>query len=255
MKRQRGFRPRFFVADAQVVGVESALSADDSHHAARVLRLQPGDACELVAPQGRVYRAVVVSVGGQVVVRPEERLGPEEAGAVYAQEVGLVQALAKSSAVDYVVEKGTEVGASFFVLIQADGSPKGGKGRGGEPDSRAARWVRIAVEAAKQSKQTRVPAIEVLPSVQAAVAHLSDPETLSLVLEPQAEVTLADAVAAGGAGRVALWVGPEGGWSPAELEVFSAAGVGTARLGSSILRTETAGPVAVAVTRLILQDW
>jgi 16S rRNA (uracil1498-N3)-methyltransferase len=50
-------------------------------------------------------------------------------------------------------------------------------------------------------------------------------------------------------------VGPEGGWTAGELDQFTGAGVSTVRLGRSILRTETAGPVAVAVARLALGDW
>jgi 16S rRNA (uracil1498-N3)-methyltransferase len=58
-----------------------------------------------------------------------------------------------------------------------------------------------------------------------------------------------------GLARVALWVGPESGWSKGELERFAAAGIGAVRLGQGVLRAETAGPVAVAATRLVIGDW
>ena len=54
---------------------------------------------------------------------------------------------------------------------------------------------------------------------------------------------------------LALWVGPEGGWTESESEQFRAAEITGVRLGRSVLRTETAGPVAVAVARLALGDW
>jgi len=98
---------------------------------------------------------------------------------------------------------------------------------------------------------------------------------LSVVLEPCALSTLGDVleealrrIAATGAeysgtavGRdteeaaIALWIGPESGWSQAESEWFATAGIETARLGQSVLRAETAGPVAVAATRLTIGDW
>jgi RsmE family RNA methyltransferase len=54
---------------------------------------------------------------------------------------------------------------------------------------------------------------------------------------------------------LALWIGPEGGWEAAELESLTQAGAREARMGQSVLRTETAGPVAVAIARLALGDW
>ena len=83
---------------------------------------------------------------------------------------------------------------------------------------------------------------------------------VSLLLEPSAPVPLRHLVQSRASteaqpASVALWVGPESGWSADELERFAAAGIESARLGQSVLRAETAGPVAVAVTRLVLGDW
>jgi len=131
-----------------------------------------------------------------------------------------------------------------------------------------ARRRRIVREAAKQSKQLAVPSVEVLDSIDDALSRLGA-ETISLALEPGAPDGLHEAVAAarkredlsGGAreagrlARLALWVGPESGWTGEELERLSAAGAQRVRLGQSVLRAETAGPVAVAVARLALGDW
>ncbi len=169
-------------------------------------------------------------------------------------QVGLVQAMTRPAAMDYVLEKATEVGASFFVLVPAAGSPKRSDLSRGD---RLDRWRRIAREAAKQSKQMAVPTVDIAGSVGEALEDLRVSQTQSLVLEPAAATALQDAVVreASPAARIALWVGPEGGWTAGELDQFAGAGVGTARLGRSILRTETAGSVAVAVARLALGDW
>ena len=232
-----------------------ALTDEDSHHALRVLRLSEGDEAEVVVGAA-VYAATVSSVGEPVRIRPTSRLEGAAAGAVYRFQVGLVQALARPAAVDLVLEKGTEVGASFFVLVQAAGSPK----RGESPRvDRLARWRRIVREAAKQSKQVVVPDIVVATSVDDVLGRLGAEQTLSVVLEPDAPAGLQEVIARAGQlvgpPRIALWVGPEGGWTPAEMEGFSRAGAKAARLGRSVLRTETAGPVAVAVARLVLGDW
>ncbi len=293
---------------ADLLGTEVTLSDTDSHHALRVLRLAVGDGCEVVVGAA-VYAALVVAAVHPVRVKLTARLEGAAAGARYRIQVGLVQALARPAALDYVVEKGTEVGAGFFLLVPASGSPKGSDPSLG---GRLARWRRIAEEAAKQSKHVVVPEVEVAGSVvealtrlggasggashgapsSAPVAGLSDVgaadrtpsaespgAALSLVLDPAAAEGLAETLARRrsevsrasesvtsqapesvasqpvGAERVALWVGPEGGWSVAERAQFTAAGIAGVRLGRGVLRTETAGPVGVAVARLALGDW
>lgn len=272
-----------------------ALGPEDSHHALRVLRLGAGDACEVVVTSARdsagamtglgsaVYAATVRAAGraaagriagadpgtpaaGAVKVRLVVRLEGAEAGASYRTSVGVVQALVRPAAIDYLLEKGTEVGASFFFLFEAAGSPRGS---GASKGDRLTRWRSIVREAAKQSKQTMVPPVDVMSSMQEALAGLDESGALSLVLDSGApgsleEVTRAALVegrqgggarTAGWPARLALWVGPESGWTRDELDRLSIAGVEGARLGQSVLRTETAGPVAVTVARLALGDW
>jgi 16S rRNA (uracil1498-N3)-methyltransferase len=252
-----GFSPRFFLDAEPVEGSELGLEAEDSHHAARVLRLRLDDGCEVVTASGRVYSAVVTSPVEPVRVRLEAELEQIAAGASYRVDVGIAQALARPSATDLVIEKGTEVGASFFLLVQADGSPAAqGKDPGRAEAGRTARWQRIAREAAKQSKHTAVPRVDLAATVAAGIELLSGRGIASMVLEPSAEATLSDVVSAfPSESGLALWVGPESGWSAREIEAFAAAGTPVARLGRGVLRTETAGPVAVALTRLALGDW
>jgi 16S rRNA (uracil1498-N3)-methyltransferase len=252
-----GFRARFFITDEVAVGAEAVLSPQDAHHVARVLRLRLGEQCEVVSPAGRVLVGEVVSSGEVVRIVVRREATPAEIGATYRNEVGIVQALARPAAVDLTVEKGTEVGASFFALVQAHGSPRAG---GGDPAARLTRWNRVAMEAAKQSKQTAVPRIGYFPSVGEALRHVQQLGRHSVVLEPSAKRPLTqvvDELARGPGERLgfALWIGPEGGWSAEELRTFADSRLPLARLGQSVLRTETAGPVAVTLTRLTLEDW
>ena len=277
-----GFRPRFFVPSG-TAGPLVTLDADDSNHALRVLRLRLGDECE-VATGAAVYAATVSQVsaaggGKSVQLSLGARLEGLEEGATYGYVVALVQAVARPSALDWSLEKSTEAGASLILLVQTAGSPRpSGKDSG----ARQARLARIAREAAKQSKQPAVPRLESEASFAAALERLQVLGLTSILLDPLAEQTLYGLVASwaagggpategepaagpagqgevgaarpGGAG-VALWVGPESGWIEAERESLLEAGVVTARLGRGVLRTETAGPVAVAVARLALGDW
>ena len=254
------------VSKTELIAAEVSLTAQDSRHALKVLRLNEGDECEVVvgralggdiggaAGEATVYAATVSAVTSPVRVRLISRLEGEAAGAWYRTQVGLVQAMTRPAVMDYVLEKATEVGASFFILLPAAGSPKRSDLSRGD---RLDRWRRIALEAAKQSKQMEVPTVDIADSVGQALEDLRASHTASLVLEPAAATGLQDAVVrdASPAARMALWVGPEGGWTAGELDHFTGAGVDTARLGRGILRTETAGSVAVAIARLALGDW
>jgi len=277
-----GFCPRFFVDDEAswsglvtrtgapgadvVLDADLVLGTEDSRHALKVLRVREGDRCEVVTPSGRAYAAVISVATEPVHVKPAVRLEGAAAGAVYRTQVGVVQALARPSVMDYAIEKGTEVGAGFFLLVPAAGSVRLAEGAKAE---RLARWRRIAREAAKQSKQTAVPPVDIAESVDDGLGRVAGNGAMTVILEPGAPGDLAhvlrEALTQGdrsGGGpaadlpsRVSLWVGPESGWTEAELRLFLAGGATTARLGQSVLRTETAGPVAVVVARLELGDW
>ncbi len=259
--REKGFSPRFFLsADPPAVrpkvpGTRSSLTLEDSHHALKVLRLRPGDRCEVVAEDGVVYEGVVSDMGPPMQVTLAMPLQDDRVGAVYQHEVGVVQAIPRPSAADFVVEKGTEVGADFFLLVQSEGSSRHADGGTAE---RLERWRRIAREAAKQSKQTRVPLVETCACIDEALVRLNQDRVHNVVLDPGALLALAQVLEdlpRSPKMRIALWVGPEGGWSAAESQALRVAGASSAGLGRSILRTETAGPVAVAIARLALDDW
>jgi len=230
------------------------LSAGDAHHARRVLRAHPGDECELVLePLAVLLRAVFVEAGDDVVVRIEEVCpAPAEGRA----EVALVQALPDPRKVDEIVEKGTEVGVDLFLIVPASGSPSVPIGRLVE---RTTRWRRIAREAAKQSRRLSIPVVEVAPSFADACAYLDAGGWAGLVLDPMNRCSFRTVVVEvarmSQPARVALWVGPESGWSEAERTWFENEGLPLVSLGREVLRTETAGPVGAAVCRFALGDW
>ena len=244
--------PRFFVEatvrseDVSASGEELSLPPRDAHHAATVLRLRHGDSCEVVlGPAGVLFSARVSRVSGaQVQVRLGEAI-PVAGGDLW---VTLVQALPELRSVDVIVAKGTEVGVDEFVLVPVAGSPRVRRDR---IEERVERWAKVALEAAKQSKQLAVPRVLVRDLDQARAR--TGAGRASVVLEPSATDGLDEVLARlGSPGRVALWVGPEGGWTEDELVALAGPGSDLARLGRRILRAETAGPVAAAVVEICL---
>lgn len=263
-------KPRFFVSlpDPSVgpVAPGSVVELDptDARHARTVLRSRSGDPCELAfSAPAVVADAVFAEVGSTVTARvtavretPARRV-----------ELLLVQALPQPRKVDEVIEKGTEVGFDSFLVVPAEGSPAV---PGAKLEARSARWRAIAREAAKQSRQPAVPEVRVAGSLRAALDLTRAEGWAGVVLTPGEEPHFGDLLgdlsgdlsgdpsgvaAPGTATRWAVWVGPEGGWTAEELGLLRTGGVRTAGLGSRILRTETAGPVAGALARYVLSDW
>jgi len=208
-----------------------------------------------------VAEAAFEEVGERVTARLTSWVAEASAPRV---ELLLVQGLPQPRKVDEIVEKGTEVGIDSFLIVPAVGSPRVPAER---VAARLARWRTVAREAAKQSRQLAIPEVRTAGSLQEALALVGSEGWRSLLLTPGAGEYLGSVLAgdtrtgthgippAGPPVRWALWVGPEGGWSSAEVEVLTSAGCLPATLGSRVLRTETAGTVAGALARYALSDW
>ena len=229
---------------AQVKDGESrALPEAVAHRFARVLRLEEGAAVELFDGSGLVITARFAPPGAvsDPVRREEQDLLPP---------LVIAQGMTKADKLDQVVQRACELGGSSILLFNAERSQV--HLDDDRADKRRARLVRVAEDAARQSGRARVPTIEgPLPFDQLlALVHAFAGCKAAGVLD--AESTLSEALRAAGplvAQGVLIVVGPEGGLSPKEVARLAEAGVGGVRLGRHVLRTETAGLVALAAVQ------
>jgi 16S rRNA (uracil1498-N3)-methyltransferase len=213
-----------------------------------VRRLVPGEQAFLTDGAGRVAQCVVAVVRpGEleltVVARHDEpRPDPR---------VVVVQAIPKADRGELAVELLTEVGADEIVPWAAQRCVA--QWRAERADKSLARWRSTAVQAAKQSRRAWFP--EVTPQADlAAVAARVRAAALAVLLDADARARLGD-LAVPGAGEIVLIVGPEGGITPAESAELTAAGAVGARLGPSVLRTSSAGPVAAGIVLARTPRW
>ncbi len=233
---------RLFVPLPEAPPTEVTLSEDRRHYLVHVLRLAEGDALEVFDGTGRAFDARVTRLG------PEEvrlSLGPAR-GAPPPRALGILQGLPKGDKMEWVLQKGTELGATAFHPVDTARSVvKLEPRRAGE---RTVRWQKIVEEAARQCRRNDVPRVHP-PRPLLEAARALEPGTLLLVLdEEESAVPLGEAFrAAGPATPVALVVGPEGGLSREEVAALVALGARGVTLGSRILRTETAALAALAV--------
>ena len=231
-----------------LAGPQVVLAGTEGRHAAVVRRIGVGEHVVLTDGAGVAVDGVVALVERERlvvdVVAVSEHARPQPA-------VTVVQALPKGDRAEQAVETLTEVGVDRIVPWAASRSVARWR------DERGAkaleRWRTTAREAAKQSRRTWWP--EVLPLVGSeSVATLAASASLALVLHEQAAAPIAD-VSVPADGDVLLVVGPEGGVAPAELAAFEAAGARSVHLGPTVLRTSTAGAVAVGALLAPTARW
>lgn len=230
---------RFFLPPGRTRGEIISLSDSDAHHAARVLRLQPGEAVTVLDGAGGELRGVVETASKHsVTVRVcERRQHPPRVA-----EITLVQALAKTKAMDGLLQKSVELGAVRIVPLVAERSIS----QPGDAEDKRAKWQTVATEAAKQCGAAWLTRIEA-PLVPAEWLKRGEHFDLLLIgslLDAPQHPRIHFERFLSQHGRlprtVAVIVGPEGDFSPTEYAAFKAAGALPVTLGPLVLRVETA---------------
>ena len=226
---------RRWIAD-EVHGKSAALTGEHALHLSRVLRAQIGQEFD-VACGGAVRRGKIVSVSDE---RVEFVLG-EEVAVRAAADVTLVLSVFKFDRMEWAIEKCTEIGVARIIPVVA---------RRTEPHLAAAavkrheRWLRLARQAAEQSRRATPPEISA-PIKLKDLGRISTVRHIVLA-ESEMKIGLRDVLPPSAAEAV-LAIGPEGGWTDDELRWFQESGWTMASLGDTILRAETAAIVATAL--------
>ncbi|MFC4614310.1 16S rRNA (uracil(1498)-N(3))-methyltransferase [Cellulomonas algicola] len=252
--------PVFLAEPGTLVGVAAGgaylLDGSEGRHAGVVQRRGPGERVDVVDGAGVRLVGVVESVGGEGVHLRVDDVVVEPAPDV---ALVLVQALAKGDRDEMAIEAATEVGADGVLPWQADRSIV--VWRGERAAKSRARWLGTVRAAAKQSRRARVPEVGTAVDSRALAQRVRasvEAGGAALVLHEEAALPIAD-VTLPGAGTAAreclVVVGPEGGIGDDELARLVDAGAVTVRLGPHVLRTSTAGPVALALLAQRLGRW
>lgn len=228
-------RARLVVAALPGPGGVVRVAGEEAAHA-RARRLRAGDGVVLVDGSGREALGRVARMTRQGV---EVSVAAVRAAAGPAPPtIHLLVAAVRQERLAWIAEKATELGASRLTLVVTERTQ-----RFRASDAIAARLSRIVREAAKQSEAARWP--EVAGPIALTRALGADDAGARLILDPSGEPFPAALSAA----PVALLVGPEGGWTEAELEKALAAGWLAVSLAAGKLRAETAAVAALALAR------
>jgi len=226
---------RRWIAD-EVSGNRAALTGSHAQHLSRVLRVRVGQTFDIATGES-VRSGIVTAV---LDSRVEFELG-EAAIEQCAPSITLALAIFKFDRMEWAIEKCTELGVARIIPVVAQRS---------EPHlasaatKRVQRWKRIARQASEQSRRGSPP--EIVEPIKVKDLIQFPAANRVLLSESEHEVMLRDALPEH-SDDILLAVGPEGGWTAAEIELFSSEGWTSASLGNTILRAETAAIVAVAV--------
>lgn len=224
------------------VGERLRLDGPEGRHAAAVRRVRTGESLLIADGAGRAVRGPVRLVGDGFV---EIEVAQQLVEPAKAHRWVLVQALAKGGRDELALETATELGVDEVIAWQAARSVVRWENKA---DKGLAKWVRVACEATKQSRRFKVPALSyattsdvvarIAAAGQAFVLHEAAPKYLSAAkLIP--------------GGEVLFVVGPEGGITDDERELFQAGGADVVLVADHVLRTSTAGLVALAQAQLL----
>ena len=239
-------RHRFFAPSAQIIGENIFLSAEESQHLARVLRLVPGAIVFAFDGEGIEYEceiAVVHKANTQLKI--QSRLGNEVESPL---QLTLGQALVKSDKFDLVVQKATELGVSKIIPLMTEHC----EFRKAENlDGRLQRWRRIALEATKQCGRRRIPVITDAQKFEDFCKTQVTGNTKRFILSERGGKPFGNQSTAS---KVTIAIGPEGGWHDSELALAQTCDFASIHLGARILRTETAAITAVSLAQFLFGD-
>ncbi|MDC3415568.1 16S rRNA (uracil(1498)-N(3))-methyltransferase [Aquibacillus salsiterrae] len=233
---------RYFIsADNWISDQQINIDGDDFHHITRVMRMSVGDDVICNHPNGSAAECVIVDVKNDyLVLSVKAWLNQSVELPVH---VTIAQGLPKGDKIDLVLQKGTELGAARFILFQASRSVV--KWDEKKALKKQDRFNKIVKEASEQSHRNKVPEVEGVSSFQLLLEKSETYNVKLFAYEEEAKSasftrlsSIFNEITADMS--VLVCIGPEGGFSPDEVNLLKAAGFSSVRLGPRILRTETA---------------
>ena len=222
---------------------EYLLSNDDSYHIKKVMRMNLGDKIEIVDNE-KVFISEIISLDPvKAKVIKEEKINNEN-----DKKIILVQSMINETKMDYVLQKGTELGINEFYVFKAHNSVVK---ENDKSNKKIVRWQKIVKEASEQSKRNIIPKVNDIVDISKLCKIDADVKLLLTVNELTKnikkvlkEIKKYD--------TLIIVVGPEGGFTKEEEETLIKNGYISTSLGGRVLRTETAGMVAVS---MINYEW
>lgn len=235
----------FYVSPSQISKNVATITGSEHHHLRNVLRTRPGEVVRIIDGKGNVYTAQILETH-DARISSEVRILSHEFHASVPPKLTLFQGLPKNDKMELILQKTTELGVTQIVPLHSEYALQ-------KPSqNRYARWHRVLIAATKQSERAWLPELCNAQAFDTALAQL-DTFSRGLFFSPHRDqksqvrhiqTVLRETPCPA---SIALFVGPEGGFSDREVTRAIESGCKLVTLGRNILRTETAAIVAVAI--------
>ena len=244
---------QFFVEPGQIQDGKIIITGGDVNHIRNVLRMKPGEEIAVSnGIDGREYRCGIETFTENEVIC-SLRFIKEDAVELPAR-IYPFQGLPKADKMELIVQKAVELGVYEVIpvtvrrcVVKLDGKKAAGK---------VGRWQGIAEAAAKQSKRGIIPQVHSVMGMREAVEYASGMEVKLIPYELTEDMRRTREIieAVGPGADIAVFIGPEGGFEPGEIQMALEAGIEPVTLGRRILRTETAGLTVLSWLRYHLES-
>lgn len=240
--------PRFHCPFPLAPGATVDLPPEAAHHATKVLRMNDGDGVILFDGRGGEWFGRLRRLGRAMTVMLEAF---DDTDREPPLAVTLAQGLPGADKMDWIVQKAVELGVARIAPVACRRSVI--RLSGERLLRRNAHWQAVAVAACEQCRRNLVPEVAPLVDLPQFLGQAAGDNDMRLVLAPGAANRLAELPRP--TGPVTVLIGPEGGFEDGELAAAQAAGFRAVSLGPRVLRTETAGPAALAAMMALWGDF
>lgn len=242
----------FFVEPENIHDEYIKVTGEDINHIKNVLRMKIKEQLLIGDGTGKEYTCSILNISEEEILLKIEDFNNE--GRELPVDIYLFQGLPKSDKMELIIQKAVELGAKAVVpvatkraIVKLDRKKE---------ESKIKRWQAISESAAKQSKRGIIPEIFNVMSFKEAIDYVKDFETRLIPYENCEDMTITKkSVSEIEKGhRIAVFIGPEGGFCESEIEYAIENGVTPVSLGKRILRTETAGLMILSVIMYEIED-
>ena len=243
---------RFFV-DKNNIDLENGtciIEGEDVKHISKVLRCKVGEKLEICDKDNSEYVCEITDINKNQV--DLNILQKNEIKRESDLKVKLYQGLPKSTKMEFILQKLTEVGVDEIILVSTKRSVV--KVDDKKEGKKLERWERIIYEAAKQSKRGKIPTLRGVLSFDEALEDMKNNDMNICPYENEKTVSIKSAIRGSDINNIGIFVGPEGGFEEEEIQTLQDIDSKVVSLGPRILRTETASVVASSIVLYELSD-
>ena len=243
---------QFFVEEEQVHSDSISITGGDVNHIKNVLRMKNGEKIRVSSKSGQAYFCHISSILDDEVIAAID--SEDETGTELDNHIVLYQGLPKGDKMELIIQKAVELGVSEIVPVAMKNCVM--KIVPQKAEAKVKRWRAIAESAAKQSGRNFVPEVAMPMTFSQALEYGASLDVKLLPYENQRGMEHTRCIMRQCVGKksIGVWIGPEGGYAPEEIDRACAAGWTLVSLGRRILRTETAGLAALAMLIYVLDE-